>query len=83
MTTTIGLVWKYNNGPGFMCQAMTEAGYYTILQDEDKCGEPLFLEFHNAKDDYCTTRSEDITPRDWGELEDLQQAALGHALSLE
>lgn len=79
----MALQWKYNNDYGFMCQAKTEAGYYTILQDEDKCGEPLFLEFHNGEEEYCTDKADNLTLEGGKRLEELQQTALEHALSLE
>lgn len=70
------LDWKYSNNYGFIAQAETPFGYYTIASDEDRCGEPLFLEFHLGVDEFCTKYSQQIEVEcDQEDLESFQQAA--------
>ncbi len=77
MARIVSINWKYLNY-GAVAQLKTDKGFYTICADEDRCGEPLFLEFHTKKDNYCEKGAVDLTPDDWLELEDLQIVAENH-----
>lgn len=71
------LYWQYLNYP--IAQAETEFGFYSILADEDRLGEPLFLSYHSTKDNYCEVGETIISDSDkYFELEELQDLALKH-----
>jgi len=72
----VSLQWNYGPSYAFLCQAEGKEGFYTVSADEDRCGEPLFLEFHSEEDGYCTTQA--TTLAEDLELGELQNIAEDH-----